>query len=260
MPWCLVGVTTNCRGHQIFCRSCLSFLAQIFCRSCLSFLALFCCNKLSWCQQCSQTHSKTGKIVMASLFPSIQAPTTQTLLVSLQTIAYIQALGIHSLSYTMPLKPLAAKAFVLNRNLVDDVVSRDGTRFHRRQILHWFSQNAGLRLWRHCGLGGCISSSFRPALQEALHQRRWVHQYHSRHQLLLRQQPGRMVPAPLRSLPRLLQVRVPKLAPAILRPARAPCSALRLLKIKLPWSYPNHSGCPRDLSIQKPGIRKFEHA
>ena len=226
-----------------------------------SCLTLFCRNILSWCPQCAQTHGKTVKAVMAaSLFPSIQAATRPARLISLQTIAYIQALGIHSLSYTMPLKPLAAKAFVLNRNLVDDVVSRDGTRFHRRQILHWFSQNAGLRLWRHCGLGGCISSSFRPALQEALHQRRWVHQYHSRHQLLLRQQPGRMVPAPLRSLPRLLQVRVPKLAPAILRPARAPCSALRLLKIKLPWSYPNHSGCPRDLSIQKPGIRKFEHA
>ena len=34
---------------------------------------------------------------------------------------------------------------------------------------------------------------------------------------------------PLRSLPRLRPVRVPKLAPAILRPARAPCLSRRLL-------------------------------
>ena len=65
----------------------------------------------------------------ASLFPSILAATPQARLVSLQTIAYIQALGIHSLSYTMALKPLAAKAFVFNRNFVDDVVSRDGPDF-----------------------------------------------------------------------------------------------------------------------------------
>ena len=46
--------------------------------------------------------------------------------------------------------------------------------------------------------------------------------------LLLRQQQGRIVPAPLTSLPRVLQVRVPKLAQAILRPARVPFSALLL--------------------------------
>ena len=45
---------------------------------------------------------------------------------------------------------------------------------------------------------------------------------------LLRQQPGRMLPAPLMSFQRLRQVRVTKLAPAILRPARAPCRARRL--------------------------------
>ena len=49
-----------------------------------------------------------------------------------------------------------------------------------------------------------------------------------RHQQLLRQQPGRMVPAQSTSVLRLLPARVPKLAPAILRPARAPCAALRL--------------------------------
>ena len=40
---------------------------------------------------------------------------------------------------------------------------------------------------------------------------------------------GRMAPSPLKSLPRLRPVRVPKLSPAILRPARAPHRARRLL-------------------------------
>ena len=48
-----------------------------------------------------------------------------------------------------------------------------------------------------------------------------------RRQPLLRQQPGRMVPAPPTSLPRLRPVSVLKLAP--MRPARAPCRARRLL-------------------------------
>ena len=92
----------------------------------------------------------TVKTVMASRFLFIRAgwaATTPGCLVLLQTmIAYIQALGIHSLSNTMPLKPLAAKAFVFNRNLVDYVAS-SGTRLHRRRILHRFFQNAGLLLW-----------------------------------------------------------------------------------------------------------------
>ena len=53
---------------------------------------------------------------MASRFPSITAATKPTCLVSLLTNAYVQALGIHSLSYTMTLKPLAAKEAVFNRN------------------------------------------------------------------------------------------------------------------------------------------------
>ena len=64
---------------------------------------------------------------MASSFLSIGAATTPARLVSLQTIAYIQALGICSLSYTMPLRPLAAKAFVFNSNFVDDVASSVAT-------------------------------------------------------------------------------------------------------------------------------------
>ena len=55
-------------------------------------------------------------------------------------------------------------------------VSRDGTRLQRRLILQRFFQNAGLLLWRHRGLGGCIWASFGPALQEARRQRRWVQQ------------------------------------------------------------------------------------
>ena len=70
---------------------------------------------------------KTVRTVMESHFPSIPAATTPTQLVSLQTIAYIQALGIHSLSYTMPLKPLAAKASVFNSNFVDDVAASVAT-------------------------------------------------------------------------------------------------------------------------------------
>ena len=61
------------------------------------------------CLQCAQTVGKTVKTIMASLFPSVgsmPAATTPTWLVSLQTMAYTQAFGIHSLSYTMPLKPL----------------------------------------------------------------------------------------------------------------------------------------------------------
>ena len=64
---------------------------------------------------------------MARSFPSNSAATTPTRLVSIHTIAYIQALGIHFLSYTMPLKPLAAKASVFNRNFVDDVGSSVAT-------------------------------------------------------------------------------------------------------------------------------------
>ena len=59
-----------------------------------------------------------------------------------------------------------------------------------------------------------------------LRRRRWSLRWH---QPLLRQHPGRMVTAPPTSLPRLRTVRVPKLAPAIQRPVRAPCRALRLL-------------------------------
>ena len=62
---------------------------------------------------------------MTSLFPSPSISATR--LVSLQTIAYIHALGIHSHTYMMPSKPLAAKASVFNGNFVDDVASTVAT-------------------------------------------------------------------------------------------------------------------------------------
>ena len=95
----------------------------------MSFLARICSNKLSWCQQCAQTDGKNVKTVMASsvasigIHPGSNNADTPCQVVLLQTIAYIQAHGIYSLSYTMPLKPLAAKASVFNRNYEDDVAS-----------------------------------------------------------------------------------------------------------------------------------------
>ena len=51
-----------------------------------------------------------------------------------------------------------------------------------QRILQRFSQNAGLLLWRHCELGGCI----------------WGLRLGRLHQPLLRQQQGRMVPGAAR--------------------------------------------------------------
>ena len=65
----------------------------------------------------------------------------------------------------------------------------------------------------------------------------------------MRQQPGRMVPAPPTNLARLLPARVPKLAPAILRPARAPSAALRLL-----------SQVAEAVSLSMPLCARFEHS
>ena len=213
----------DCRGRQIFCRSCLRFLAR------------FCRNKLSWCQQCAQTDRKTVRTVMASRFPTIKAPTTPTRLVSLQTIAYIHALGIHSHTYMMPSKPLAAKASVFNGNFVDDVASTVATEAESYQtspktehtmifIKGWASSLATLRTWRvHLGFVRTSPAGGESAKEMSSTRLR----RRSRHQPLLRQQPGRMVPAPPTSLPRLRPVSVLKLAP--MRPARAPCRARRLL-------------------------------
>ena len=130
----------------------------------------------------------------------------------------------------MPSKPLAAKASVFNGNFVDDVASTvatepDFTDSHRDRFYNDFSKMlaqgiVGLLLscsmatswaWRmHLGF---VRTS--PAKEMSSTRLRQGH----RHQPLLRQQQGRMVPAPPTSLPRLPPLRVPKLAPAILRPS-----------------------------------------
>ena len=99
---------------------------------------------------------KTVRTVMASRFPSIPAATTPTRLVSLQTIAYIQALGIHSLSYMMPSKTLAAKASVLNSNLVGDVESSVATEpdFTEDEFYNDFSKMLGYFYGDIVGLEG----------------------------------------------------------------------------------------------------------
>ena len=52
---------------------------------------------------------KTVRSIMSFQFPPIPAATTGTRLVSLQTVAYVQGLGIHACTYMAPSKPLAAK-------------------------------------------------------------------------------------------------------------------------------------------------------
>ena len=74
-----------------------------------------------------------------------------------------------------------------------------------------------------------------------------------RPQLLLRQQPGRMVPAQPTGLPCLKPVRVPKLAPAIL--ARAPCSTQRLLSQAAAADENKAS-----MSLSKSLCARFEHS
>ena len=167
---------------------------------------------------------------MASRFPSIPAATTPTRLVSLQTIAYIQALGIHSLSYMMPSKPLAAKPSVFNSNFVADVASSIATDSPKTDFTTIFSKCLATFMatscaWRvHLGfvrtspVGG---ASAKEMSSTRLHRRRRPLRLH---QHLLRQQQGRMVCTQQTSLPRLRPVRVPKLAPA-----RAPCRERRLL-------------------------------
>ena len=66
---------------------------------------------------------KTVKSIMSIRFPSIPADTEGTRLVSLRTVAYVQALGIHSCTYMAPPKPLAAKASSFANNLVQDATA-----------------------------------------------------------------------------------------------------------------------------------------
>ena len=57
---------------------------------------------------------------MSARFPSIPAAETPSRVVSIQSIGYIQALGLHSLTYNAPKKVLAAQASSLNKEFVDE--------------------------------------------------------------------------------------------------------------------------------------------
>ena len=59
---------------------------------------------------------KTVQTLMAGRFRAIPAAETPTPIVSLQTVAYVQSLGINSCSYMMPSKTLAAKALCFHTN------------------------------------------------------------------------------------------------------------------------------------------------
>ena len=132
----------DCRGRQIFCRSCLSFLAR------------FCRNKLSTCPQCAQTSGKTVKPLGKQL-SFYQAQPRQHALSRSRLSHTSRPLGLPS--------TLAAKASVFNGNFLDDVAStvadftEDG--FLQRFFPKNFFQNARLLLWRHGGLGGCVRTS-----------------------------------------------------------------------------------------------------
>ena len=81
--------------------------------------------------QVTQGEGKTVRSIMAFQFPSIQGATTPTRLVSLQTVVFAQALGIHSCTYMAPSKELAAKALSLAKNLVDEATAdQDFRAFH----------------------------------------------------------------------------------------------------------------------------------
>ena len=84
--------------------------------------ALSCSQSMSMLQVIPG-EGKTVKSIMSFRFPSIPADTEGTRLVSLQTVAYVQALGIHSCTYMAPPKPLAAKASSFANNLVQDATA-----------------------------------------------------------------------------------------------------------------------------------------
>ena len=63
---------------------------------------------------------KTVRTLMSGRFPAIPAAETPTRIVSLQTVAYVQSLGINSCSYMMPSKTLAAKALSFHNNFVHE--------------------------------------------------------------------------------------------------------------------------------------------
>ena len=173
----------------------------------------------------------------------------------------------------MPSKPLAAKASVFNGNFVDDVASTvatepDFTDSHRDRFYNDFSKMlaqgiVGLLLscsmatswaWRmHLGF---VRTS--PAKEMSSTRLRQGH----RHQPLLRQQPGRMVPAPPTSLPRLPPLRQLEGAEAgtgdpapVDSASRAPCAALRLVTSQAAAAVKNKAS----MSFSKALCARFEH-
>ena len=136
----------------------------------------------------------------------------------------------------MPLKPLAAKASVFNRNFVDDVASSVATEpdFTEDGFYNDFSKMLGYFYGDIVGLEGASGlRSDQPC-------RRRVSkgdEFNKAASAPPAPPPAPAAPAPTAGengarpqtfLPRLLPVRVPKLATAILRPARAPYRARRL--------------------------------
>ena len=162
----------------------------------------------------------------------------------------------------MPLKPLAAKASVVNRNFIDDVVSsvvtepdftKDGFYNYFSKMLSYFCGDiVGLE-----GLGASVLRLDQPCrrcvikgdeFNRRLRRRSWRQQ-------LLRQQQGRIVPAQLTSLSRLQQVRMPNLEQEILLPTRAQCCARLLLSQAAVVMKSKAS-----MSLCKSQCQRFEHS
>ena len=155
-------------------------------------------EKLSWCQQCVQTDGKTVKTVrLASLHYAFKASSCRSICLQ-RTLSSTTGPDFTKDGFYNKFSKMLGYFY-------GDIVGLEGA--------------SGLRSDQPCrrrvGKGDEFNKTApappAPTAPEPL-----------------RQQPGRMVPAPLTSFPRLRQVRVPKLAPAILRPARALCRARRL--------------------------------
>ena len=84
---------------------------------------------------------KTVRTLMAGRFPAIPAAQTPTRLVSLQTIGYVQSLGINSCSYMMPSKTLAAKALCFHTNWVDEATADPGFYGDVQLMLNFFYED-----------------------------------------------------------------------------------------------------------------------
>ena len=159
-----------------------------------------------------------------------------TRLVSLQIIAYIQALGIYSLSYTMSLKPPAAKASVFKRNFVVDVVSSDVVSsvvtepdFTKDGFYNDFSKMLGYFYGDIVGFeGSCVLRSDQPCRKRVIKGDEFNRMRRPGVSRSCAKAAGENGASVADEPPTL---RVPKLAPAILRPTvtRSPCRARHLL-------------------------------